>query len=87
MLYFNFIIYALIFIFLVFIIVTYLQTIRFMKLEEKKYLNLKMLLNKEEKKHQINSEYLLMSDKLNQTIFNDFFKINRDIILLYKHFI
>jgi hypothetical protein len=85
--YFDFAIYALIFLFLVFIIVTYVQTIKLIKLGEKNHLILKEHLSTEEKKSQINSEYILMLDNLNQTMYNSLFRINREIIMLYKHFI
>jgi hypothetical protein len=80
------VIYTLISLVIVFVIMIYIQTIRLIKLGEKKQFILKEHLIKEEKKHQINSGNILLINNLEQSIFNRFFIINREIMLLHKLF-
>lgn len=84
---FSFFIYALILLLVFFIMRVCSQTIKLIKVGDCVLINLKKHLIDLEKKHQNNTERILLTTNLEQTLFNRFFEINKQLILLQKFFL
>jgi len=67
-----------------FVIHVFLKTIKLVKAGENVQINLKERLMAEEKKQKIYAEHILLVTTLEQTLFNRFFEINKQLILLHK---
>ena len=83
-LFFNWFIIVLIGVLGFFNIKTYIDTIRSTKKSKQTYSKLVSDFVNEEKKHEINSQNLILLDELHNDLFNRLFKITRDILLMQK---
>lgn len=83
-LFFNWFILTLIGVFGFFNIKTYTEIRRINKIAKQKYSRLESDFAYEEKKHEINSQKIILLDELSKNLFNRLFKITRDILLMQK---
>lgn len=83
-LFFNWFILVLIGVFGVFNIKTYTETRRINKIGKQKYSRLESDFAYEEKKHEINSQNLILLDELHKDLFKKLFKITREILIVQK---
>lgn len=83
-LFFNWFIIVLIGVLGFFNIKTYIDTIWSTKKSKQTYSKLVSDFVNEEKRHEVNSQNLILLDELHNDLFNRLFKITRDILLMQK---
>ena len=83
-LFFNWFIIVLVGVLIFFNIKTYIETLQSTKKSKQTYSKLVNDFVNEEKKHEINSQNLILLDELHNDLFNRLFKITRDILLTQK---